>query len=67
MAEEAKEKGLNVKTGWVTVEFIKEHGSRKEGDTEKYHVSTANALTKKLKVAKVIKTHTTFVPSQEEK
>lgn len=68
MAETAeKQKESGVKTGFVVLEFIKSHGSRKKGDKETYHRSTANALVEKLKVAKVIEELKKFVPAKEEK
>ena len=65
MAEE-KAKGKEEKTGWVIVEFTKDYSSRKKGDKEKYHKSTANALVNKLKVAKIVEELKKFVPAKSE-
>ena len=54
-------------SGFVILEFIKDHGTKKEGDEETYHVSTATALVKKLKVAKVVKQLKKYVPKKEKK
>lgn len=69
MAEEKKEeaKGKDVKTGFVVVEFTKDHASRKKGEKETYHTSTAKALTEKLKVAKIAEVLTKYVPANIEK
>lgn len=65
MAEDKKPEGKNVKTGWVEIEFTKTHASRKKGDTATYHASTAKALVNKLKVAKVTKELTKYVPAKK--
>jgi hypothetical protein len=69
MAEEAKEKTVNkidTKGGkYVELEFIEKHGSKKVGDKETYHHTTANALVHKLKVAKVVKNLKTYKPKKE--
>jgi len=60
----AEEKGKQVPTGYVDVEFTKSHGSKKVGDVETYHKSTANALVSKIKVGKIIKTHKVYEPKK---
>lgn len=60
-------KGKNVKSGWVVIEFLKDHGGSKKGAEATYHNSTASALVEKLKVAKVVKELTKFVPAKAEK
>ena len=71
MAGEAKStdkpEGKDVKTGFVELEFTSDFGSRKKGDTATYHASTADALVKKRKVAKITKELTKFVPANAEK
>jgi hypothetical protein len=69
MAEAKKEEkdGQEVKTGFQVVEFTKEHGSRKKGEKETYHKSTADALVNKLKVAKVVEELTKWEPKKAEK
>lgn len=62
---EEKPKGKEVKTGWVVVEFTKDHGSTKKGDKRKYHASTAKAIVNKLKVGKIVEEITKYVPEKE--
>ena len=59
---ESKEEISVEKTGFVEVEFIKDHASREKGETEIYHISTAKALVDKLKVAKIIKKNVKYSP-----
>lgn len=67
MADTAKKpEGKDEKTGWVILEFTKAHGTKKAGDKETYHKSTANALVER-KVAKVVEELTKFVPKKAEK
>lgn len=51
-------------SGFVVLEFLKNHGTKKVGDKETYHHSTANALVSKLKVAKVIEHIKKYVPKK---
>lgn len=51
-------------SGFVVLEFVKEHGTKKEGDKETYHHSTANALVGKLGVAKVVSHVKKYVPKK---
>lgn len=52
-----------VETGFVVCTFIKEHGTKKKGDKETYHVSTANQLVK-AKVAEITEKLTEYVPKK---
>ena len=71
MAGEAKStdkpEGKDVETGYVELEFTKNFGSRKKGEEATYHSSTAKSLVEKLKVAKITKKLTKFVPAKAEK
>lgn len=62
-AREDNKKELQVKTDWVILEFTDSWGSKKKGDKEKYHISTAKTLVKR-KVAKVIEELTKYVPAK---
>lgn len=68
MADEAKKPVNEIDTTngkYVELEFIKKHGSKKPGDKEIYHHTTANALVHKIKVAKVVKNLKTYKPKKE--
>lgn len=69
MADEAKEKTVKeidtTKGAYVELEFTSKHGSKKPGDKEIYHHTTANALVNKLKVATVVKNLKTYKPKKE--
>lgn len=54
------------KTGWLVVEFLKDFGSYKKGDTAKYHTSTADKLIKN-KIVKVNEELKKYAPKKEEK
>lgn len=67
MADTAKKpEGKDVKTGWVVLEFTSAHGTKKSGDKETYHMSTAKGLIAR-KVAKIVEELTKFVPKQVQK
>ena len=54
-------------TGFVVVEFTQDWGSKKKGDTETYHKSTAEALVKKGKCCKIVKEIEKYVPKEAAK
>lgn len=64
MATEEKKDMKSVKTGYVVLEFTKDWGSKKAGDKETYHGSTANALVNKAKVAKIVEELKVYVPKK---
>jgi hypothetical protein len=65
---EAKKIAIGEKdSGFVILEFTKEWGTKEIGDTETYHVSTANALVYKAGVAKVKTVLKKYVPKKEVK
>lgn len=64
MSDNKKEE--RVKTGWVVLEFTKKWGSNNKGDKKTYHISTAQALVDKEKVAKVIEELKKYVPAKVE-
>mgnify|MGYP000038264141 CR=1 FL=1 len=52
-----------VETGWIVIKFTKNWGSRKVGDKETYHTSTANSLLKR-KVAVKAETLKKYQPKK---
>lgn len=56
-----------IETGWLEIEFLKDFGSYKKGDTATYHFSTVDKLINKEKAAKIVKRLTKFVPAKAEK
>jgi CRISPR/Cas system Type II protein with McrA/HNH and RuvC-like nuclease domain len=54
-------------SGFIVVEFTEEHGTKKVGDKETYHHSTAAVLVNKAKVAKIVEKLKIYVPKKEVK
>lgn len=67
MSEDKKPKMENVPTGYVIVEFLKDHGTYKKGDKAEYHSSTAEALAGKKAIVKVVEKLSKMVPKQANK
>jgi hypothetical protein len=61
MAEDKEVKQKGEASGWVVLEFTSLWGTKKKGDKETYHQSTANALVER-KVAKVSEVIEKYVP-----
>lgn len=55
-----------VETGFVICTFTKKHGTKVKGDTETYHISTANQLVA-AKVAEITEKLTKYVPKEAAK
>lgn len=60
----AEAKGKEVKTGWLEIEFLKDFGGYKKGDSATYHESTAAKMIGEAKIAKVTKEITKYVPKK---
>ena len=68
MAEAKTKKDMKqVETGWVVLEFTEDWGTKKKGDKETYHNSTADTLVNQKEVAKVVEKLKKYVPKEAKK